>query len=261
MRRVDQPRDLDHRGRGTDVAEDLAVGAPDLLPVADVDDVHARADDVFQARPRLLERRGDVPERLHGLGVRIALADDLSVRSGRGGARDVDDVADADGARVADDRLPRARRTRCSPASRHASAPPCADRRRGTGPGRPASGSRSGSRRSASLSGARSGLPSASGKAKVMASSVPGRISMRLPRVPLGVVAQDVGAVDERRDLAAREAPRPLARRSSRRSSARSPRARRKLRGRRALDRCRRRRCAGSPAPGPGRTRRPPAWP
>ena len=39
--------------------EDLAVGARDLLPVGRVDDEHARADDVGEARPRLLERVAD----------------------------------------------------------------------------------------------------------------------------------------------------------------------------------------------------------
>ena len=46
-------------------------------------------------------------ERLHRLRVGVAGADELSVRSGGRRPGDVDDVADADGARVADDRLPR----------------------------------------------------------------------------------------------------------------------------------------------------------
>ena len=82
-RRIDEPRDLDHRARGPDRAEDLAVRAADRLPLRDVGHVDARAHDVADAGARLRERRGDVGERLARLRVRVAVPDDLAVGAGR----------------------------------------------------------------------------------------------------------------------------------------------------------------------------------
>ena len=55
--RVEELFDGDHGGGGADVGEDLAVGAADLLPVFGVGEVHARADDVLEARRRLCGAR------------------------------------------------------------------------------------------------------------------------------------------------------------------------------------------------------------
>src|SRR5688500_8800356 len=52
---VYQFRDLDHRGRWPYVAEDLAVSLAQLFPLADVDDEHARADDVRRFAPQGLD--------------------------------------------------------------------------------------------------------------------------------------------------------------------------------------------------------------
>ena len=87
-------------------AEDFAVRLADRFPVEDVGDVHARAHDVLEGGARLLQGAADVGEDLHRLRARVALADDLSAFVGGGRARDVHDVADANGAGIADQRLP-----------------------------------------------------------------------------------------------------------------------------------------------------------
>ena len=97
--------DLDHGGGGTNGAEELAVGAADRLPLGDVGNEHASADDVMKRRTGLLECGLDSAEGLHGLKVRIARADDAG-RSDRGRASDENVLADANGAGVADDGLP-----------------------------------------------------------------------------------------------------------------------------------------------------------
>src|SRR5262249_17240461 len=90
-----------------DATEDFAMGAADGLPVArDVKHVDAGAHDVLQPGAGALQRRLEVLERAHSLRAHVADADDLAVGPGRGGARDVDHVAGAHGARVADDWLP-----------------------------------------------------------------------------------------------------------------------------------------------------------
>ena len=104
--RVDERRDLDHRRRRTDRSEDLAMRSADRFPLGDVGDVHARAHDVADRRAGLVQRAHDVGERLASLRVGVANADDLAVAPRGGRAGDVHGVADANGARVADDRLP-----------------------------------------------------------------------------------------------------------------------------------------------------------
>src|SRR6476659_3493879 len=104
--RVEQGADLEHGGDGTDVGEDLAVGAPDDLPLRDVGDEHARAHDVLQARADLRERRLDVGERLLGLDVGVAGAGDGAVLRRRRAAGDPHMRSGAHHPAVADDRLP-----------------------------------------------------------------------------------------------------------------------------------------------------------
>src|SRR5436190_19125879 len=67
--RGDQPPYLNQAGRREDGSEKLAVRLADRLPVIDVDDVHARAHHVFQPGPGPAQRRLDVLQSLHGLGV------------------------------------------------------------------------------------------------------------------------------------------------------------------------------------------------
>src|SRR5262249_32405356 len=106
-RGVDEAAHLDHRGRRTGLPQDLAVRATDLLPVTrDVDDVHARADDVRHPRTGPGEGRIDVLERLDGLGVGVAGTYDPALPVRGRGSRDVDDPPRPHGPRVADDRLP-----------------------------------------------------------------------------------------------------------------------------------------------------------
>ena len=55
----------------------VAVRAAHGLPLTDVGDEDARADDVHEARAGLFEGHGDVRQRLSRLGGRVADADDL----------------------------------------------------------------------------------------------------------------------------------------------------------------------------------------
>ena len=73
----------------------------DRLPLGDVGDEHAGADDVMKGCTGLLKRGLNGAEGLHGLKVRVARANDAS-RSGRGRACDECVLADANGAGVAD---------------------------------------------------------------------------------------------------------------------------------------------------------------
>ena len=102
---VNEAADLNHGGGRTDGAEELAVGAADRLPLGDVGDIDAGADDVMKGCARLLECGLDGAEGLNGLKVRVARTDDARWRY-RGCAGDEDLLADANRTGVADDRLP-----------------------------------------------------------------------------------------------------------------------------------------------------------
>ena len=96
---IDEGPHLDHRRGRPDVLEELPVGAPDVFPVAgDVDHIDARAHDTRQRRAEMREGTLDVLECLHGLGVRVAGANQRAVSGCRGGTRDVNHIADFDGA-------------------------------------------------------------------------------------------------------------------------------------------------------------------
>jgi hypothetical protein len=56
---IEQPGDDEHRGRRTVFAEQLPVRPADGLPVAPLDDVDARADDVLGPRAELGQRVRD----------------------------------------------------------------------------------------------------------------------------------------------------------------------------------------------------------
>ena len=103
---IDEGPHLDHRRGRPDVFEELPVGAPDMFPVAcDVDHIDACAHDTRHRRAEMREGTFDVLECLHGLGVRVAGANQRAVGSCRGGAGDMYDIADHNGARVTDDGL------------------------------------------------------------------------------------------------------------------------------------------------------------
>ncbi len=104
---IDQAADLDHRGRGPNFAENLAMRAAHLFPFGDVDDVDARAHHIFDARSGAFECRRDVTERLRGLLVGVSAADNFPGGIGGRGPRHVHNIAYAYSARVANDRLPR----------------------------------------------------------------------------------------------------------------------------------------------------------
>ena len=82
------------------------MGFANLLPVVDVGDVHACANNVFETGARFLERGFDIFENLYGLRVWVSDADDLAVGVGSGCAGYVYGVSYADGSRVADDGFP-----------------------------------------------------------------------------------------------------------------------------------------------------------
>ncbi len=70
---------------GSNVAEEFSVGFANFFPVGDVDHVHAGADNIFHGCAGFLQRRFDVFQGLHGLGVNVADTDDFAVcPSGRG---------------------------------------------------------------------------------------------------------------------------------------------------------------------------------
>src|ERR1700733_4327232 len=100
---VEQRSNDDHSGGGTNEAEEFAVDAACRLPVFGPGEVHAGAVDVLDGAACVLEGCGDEGKALVGL-----LGDICLVRAYRAGAGDVDEVADADGAREADDRFKRA---------------------------------------------------------------------------------------------------------------------------------------------------------
>src|SRR5918995_5973885 len=98
--------DLEHARGGTDPAEALAVGGPDLLPVFDVDDVDPGSDHVGEIRADGLERHPDVVYGLDGLRVGVADPNIASAPVRGGGPRDVHETTASDRPRVADPALP-----------------------------------------------------------------------------------------------------------------------------------------------------------
>ena len=110
-RLVDQTRDFDHAGRRANSPERLTVRFADVLPVTDIGDVQARPNHIFESRADAGQRGPEVLQCLHRLRVWIADADHLPrrVRGRRPGYPD--ELSDAHGTRVADDRLPARART------------------------------------------------------------------------------------------------------------------------------------------------------
>jgi len=104
--RRDQAFHFDHAGGWPDLAKELAMSFADLLPVVDVSDIDARADNVFQAGACLLERGFDVLEGLDCLRVGVSYAGDLAVSVRGGCAGYVDGVSYTNGTRVAHDGFP-----------------------------------------------------------------------------------------------------------------------------------------------------------
>src|SRR5205823_6594773 len=102
-----QAADLDHRGRWADAAEEFAVRFANFLPVIDVDDVYPRSHDVGELAAELFNGSLNVSQGLGRLSVGIANADDAAIGAGGRRSRDEDAVPDANGAGIADDRLPR----------------------------------------------------------------------------------------------------------------------------------------------------------
>ena len=86
--------------------EKLSVREAYFFPFGNVGDVDARAHDVSQGRAGFFERGFDVADGLDGLRAGVAHADNSSVGPRCGRAGNGDDVADAHGARVTDNRLP-----------------------------------------------------------------------------------------------------------------------------------------------------------
>src|SRR6266550_5078040 len=85
---VDEGADLDHRCRGSDIAEDLAVRAADGFPItSDIHDVDTRPNDLIESGTGARERAADVGESLLFLGPAATDTDELSVgiRGGRTG--------------------------------------------------------------------------------------------------------------------------------------------------------------------------------
>jgi len=92
---------------GANIAEELSMRLADFLPLGDVGHKHARADDVFHAGANLLQCGFDILQGLHGLGVGVSHTNNLPVRSGCGGSRDMDVGSNLHCARVTHNGFPR----------------------------------------------------------------------------------------------------------------------------------------------------------
>src|SRR6266436_8741250 len=77
-----------------------------FFPTRDVSYEHPRAHDVFESRVQTLQSTLNILQTLNGLRVSIIDADNLTVIAKCRRSGDVDAFADADGAGIADDRLP-----------------------------------------------------------------------------------------------------------------------------------------------------------
>ena len=106
QRGVEQPAGEKRCVRRADVSEDLSVGAADALEVVGPHQVDAGADDVRERGARLLEGGADDLEAAPGLAVGVLGRIGAVGHDGRG-AGHVHVLADADGAREADDGLVR----------------------------------------------------------------------------------------------------------------------------------------------------------
>ena len=80
--------------------------APVFFPTRNVSNEHTRAHYMFKSRPKTLQCTLNIPQAVFRLFVCVIKSDDLAVCAGGRGARDVNAVADFDGARITDDRLP-----------------------------------------------------------------------------------------------------------------------------------------------------------
>jgi hypothetical protein len=76
--RINQLPNLHHCCGRPDLPEKLAVSAANLLPVTDIDDVHARSDDILEGAARALQRGLNVSQGLNCLCVRVADADEIT---------------------------------------------------------------------------------------------------------------------------------------------------------------------------------------
>jgi hypothetical protein len=95
-----------HRCRRHNITKEFAVRATVLFPTRDVSYKHARTHDVCEGCAKALQGLLDVPNALGGLFVRVCLRQQFRRFICRGGAGDVDAIADFDCTRVADDRFP-----------------------------------------------------------------------------------------------------------------------------------------------------------
>jgi len=76
---IDEPRHLDHARGRADRPEDFAVRFANVFPIANVGDIDARTDDIFEACADSFERSLNIFEHLDRLGVRITTPDDPAV--------------------------------------------------------------------------------------------------------------------------------------------------------------------------------------
>src|SRR5258706_1213560 len=77
-----------------------------FFPTRDICHEHPSAHDVFESRVQTLQTTLNILKTLNGLRVSIIDADNLTVITKGRRSGDVDTFADADGAGIADDRLP-----------------------------------------------------------------------------------------------------------------------------------------------------------
>src|SRR5205085_11670111 len=104
--RGNQAAHFDHGSSGANCAEEFAVCFTDFLPVVDVRDEYACANNIFQAGTRFGEGCVDVFEDLHGLCIWVSDADNLPVFVRGSRACHMNDVSYSHGTRIADDWFP-----------------------------------------------------------------------------------------------------------------------------------------------------------
>ena len=102
---IDESGNFDQGQRGADLAELLTVKFADFPPFRDIRHENPRADDIGGLAAEGLDRGDDDPERPPGLSLHRRGVAAIRFDADRPG--DGDEIASADGARIADRRFPR----------------------------------------------------------------------------------------------------------------------------------------------------------
>jgi hypothetical protein len=103
---IDQFPYFNHRRTGFDIFEELSVCPAIFLPARDIRHEDARSDDILERSSERDQRLFDIVNYLNRLRVPVADSDDFALLIGRRRTGDEDLLADPDGTRITDYRLP-----------------------------------------------------------------------------------------------------------------------------------------------------------